>query len=142
LLARVVGMKLKPPLEFASTDVPEHRRSAEEDTMLEEARIDRWIAAMEAGEPAPSVPITGEWSTVQEVAARHRCSAKTIRARIHDGSLKAVDQAPKGAGARQARYRIHREAEEVWIRSKGEKGRATAARRAKAGSTFRELVQK
>jgi hypothetical protein len=54
-----------------------------------------------------------------EVAARHRLSEKTIRKRIYDDSLRAVDQSPPGAPARQRHYRIHREAEEAWIAAKG-----------------------
>jgi hypothetical protein len=133
------GVKIKPPLEGSIGKVPEHLRSPEESYWLEQAEIDAWIEKVEAGDRPASVPITGEWSTVQEVAARHRCSTKTIRARIHDGSLKAVDHSPAGSGSRQARYRIHRDAEVAWLEAKGERRRAAA--KAKAGNTFRELVK-
>ena len=119
--------------------MPEHLRSAEESYWLEQAEIDEWIAKVEAGERPPSVPITGEWSTVKEVAVRHRCSAKTIRARIHDGSLKAVDHSPAGSGVRQRRYRIHRDAEVAWLEAKGQRRRGTA--KAKAANTFKALVK-
>jgi hypothetical protein len=134
-------VKIKPPLEGSIGKVPEHLRSAEESYWLEQAEIDEWIAKVEAGERPPSVPITGEWSTVKEVAARHRCSAKTVRARIHDGSLKAVDHAPAGSGSRQARYRIQRDAEIAWLEAKGERRRSATAAKAKAQTTFKELVK-
>ena len=124
--------------------VPEHLRSADERYWLEQAKIDEWIASLEAGETPRSRPITGEWSTVQEIAARHRCSPKTIRKRIHDGSLKAEALNPS-APARQRRWRVHRKAEEAWIKQKGQRVRETAARRApktKSGKSFKELVQR
>lgn len=136
----VVGVKLKQPQEGVMGAVPEHLQSSEERYWLEQAAIDDWIAKLEAGEMPPSTPITGEWSTVQEVATRHRCSVKTIRARIHDGTLKAVNHAPKGSAPRQARWRIHRDVEEAWIRAKGENRRATTARKAQTRRTFKDLI--
>jgi hypothetical protein len=130
------------PQEGAFGDVPEHLRSADEQFWLEQAAIDGLIANAEAGEPPPSMPITGEWSTVAEVATRHRVKPKTIRARIHDGSLTAVDESPDGTPPRQRRYRIHRDAELAWIEAKGQRTRR--AERAKAaapgGRSFKELV--
>ena len=113
-------MKVKPPKEGSFGDVPEHLRDSEESYWLEQAAIDDWIAKVEAGEPPPSVPITGEWSTVREVAARHRVKPKTIRARIHDGSLTAIDESPAGTATRQRRYRIHRDAEIKLSKQRGE----------------------
>jgi excisionase family DNA binding protein len=113
-------------------------QTAEERYWLEQAEVDEWILALEAGEPPPSVPISGEWSTVKEVAARHRLHPKTIRKAIHEKRLKATAH---GSG-QQARYRIHRDAETAWIEGKGERKRATAARKAKVGTTFKDLVAK
>jgi excisionase family DNA binding protein len=121
-------------------------RTAEEEALLEEGRIDQWIAGIEAGDDlSPSPPISGEWATVQEVAARHRVTAKTIRKHIHDGRLKAVDHAPANADPRHRRYRIHRDDETAWIAAKGEKMRQQAVHakpKTASGRSFKDLITK
>jgi hypothetical protein len=113
------------------------RDDPDEDYWREQARIDEWIAAGEAGDQ-PSLPISGEWATVREVAARHRKSEKTIRRYIAAGELKAQ-------GDKQHPYRIHRDDELAWINA--QRGRTIEAkqRRSVAGkpaaTTFRGLVK-
>jgi hypothetical protein len=80
-----------------------------------------------------------EWSSVQQVAARHGVSAKTIRKRIYDGSLKAVDVAAS-SDPRQRRYRIHRDAEAAWVAAKAETTPAARRRRKTAARRFRDLI--
>jgi hypothetical protein len=116
-------------------------RDHEEDFWHEQVEIDAWLSKIEAGETVDHVPIKGDWSTVSEVATRHRCSPKTIRARIYDGSLKAVDHSPNGSNPRQRRYRIHRDAEEAWLRAKGEANRQMTTRKAAARSTFKDMIE-
>jgi hypothetical protein len=99
-------------------------------------------SALEKGPVRVSVKPKHEWSTVQEVAARHSCSPKTIRKRIYDGSLKAVDISPAGSDVRQRRYRIHRDAEKAWMDAKGQKSRQTARKASPTGRSFRDLVGK
>jgi hypothetical protein len=106
----------------------------------EQARIDEWIADGElAGRrEQPSLPISGEWSTVREVAARHRKSEKTIRRYIAEGRLKAV-------GDKHHPYRIHKDHEIAWI--KAQRGRTIDSKQKRAvagkqpGTTFRGLVR-
>lgn len=134
-------MKVQQPIEGVIGAVPKHMRTAEEDALLEQAAVEDWIGALLAGETPPPAPIQGEWSTVQEVAARHRCATKTIRKAIHSGQLVAVNHAAKGSDPRQSRYRIHRDAETAWIKSKGEQKRETVKRKAQVRSTFKDLIQ-
>ncbi len=142
-------MKVRPPLHkvdlrprgIVAGAVPKSQQTDEERAMLEQAAVEDWIAALEAGEQPQEAPeVIGEWSTVQEVARRHKCAPKTIRARIADGSLKAVQHGPKGAGAKQLRYRIHRDDEAAWVAAKGEQKRSVAARKAAATDTFKAMI--
>jgi hypothetical protein len=134
-------MRLEPPFHGAidEGDLPDEMRTPEELYWLEQAILER----QERGELPASKPIEGEWSTVQEVAARHRLQPKTIRKYIHGGALKAIDIS-SSQDPRHRRYRIHRTDEEAWIAAKGQRtGSIRSRTNAKpAGRSFRDLVSK
>lgn len=114
------------------------RDDPDQEYWQEQARIDDWITKGEAGEQGPSVPITGEWATVKEVAALLRKSEKTIRRYIKDGELKAH-------GDKHHPYRVHRDDLTGFIDSKRGKRRETIAKQATRGkqrSTFKDLVKR
>jgi hypothetical protein len=121
------------------------------DALLEDSRIEDW---KEAGAPDPMAmwldaqgpdaapaadPSRAEWSTVGEVAARHRLSAKTVRRDIGAGRLQAHDGPPKP-------YRIKREDEDLWAEARRTPGarprtpKSTPKR--KPTTTFRDMVKK
>jgi hypothetical protein len=81
----------------------------------EEVAEDRWMRELELGGEIPAaVQLDREWSTMEEVAQRHRCSAKTIRKHRLEGSLKANCINPD-APEKQRRYRVHRDDELAWV---------------------------
>jgi hypothetical protein len=133
-------MKIEKPQEGRIGDVADWAQTLEEQALLEEAKIDAWLAE---GAEMPPVELANEWSTVQEVARRHRCSDKTIRKRIHEGSLKAIAH-PDNAPARQQRYRVHRTAEEAWIAAKQQRTRVVGAKakQTQARRTFKSRISK
>lgn len=90
--------------------------------------------------PRPAAAALPEWSTVAEVAARHRCAPKTIRAEIRAGRLAFRDGPPRP-------YKIHRDAEREWIEQRQTGQRKTAAKtktpkRGERRSTFSDLARK
>jgi excisionase family DNA binding protein len=78
------------------------------------------------------------WSTVAQVAERHRLSAKTVRAAVARGDLEA-----HRSGGR-APFRIHRDAEAAWVSArKVPTPRRAHPRRARKGQPqrrFRDMV--
>jgi helix-turn-helix protein len=115
--------------------VPSWALNIDQDQLDELGREDRWLREIEAGEQGPSVPITGEWATVKEVATRHRKSEKSIRRYIKDGALRAH-------GDKHHPYRVHRDDEIAWIEAQRGQSRERVTRtRGKQASTFRELVK-
>jgi hypothetical protein len=85
-------------------------------------REDEWMRDLEIGETRPAVRLDREWSTMAEVAQRHRCSAKTIRKNRQDGTLKARCLNPD-APEKQRRYRVHRDDELAWSECKKRRDR-------------------
>lgn len=116
------------------------RDDPDQEYWQEQARIDAWIADGEAEErgEVQAKPLEAEWSTVKEVAARHRKSEKTIRRYIAEGLLKAH-------GDKHHPYRVHRDDEVAWINSARGRHIATRQRRAVKGkqptTTFREMMK-
>lgn len=100
----------------------------------------RELASGDEFAPREAAPALREWSTVAEVAARHKLAPKTIRGYIRTGELAAHGGPPQP-------YRVHRDDERAWDESRHgtrASGPPTVSpKRAKArGSTFTDLARK